>query len=382
MGSSIRYIFIDQPNAAMQAALDDLAQDTSLALDIEMENSYHHYGLHIALIQISTSTGQNYIFDPLSKINIKQLGAILTNPKIELIMHDTDFDQRACYQIYRWQLNHLFDTKIAAQFCGYRQFGLGSLLQDLLNVNLNKTFQRFDWLKRPIRKDALEYAANDTAWLHALKNMLTQRLKELGRLGWAQEEFRRLETCTVSEPAIPTHYRIKNSASLTPRQLAILRFLTAFRDEIARRMNRPVHYIFRDAHLLQFAVHPPANEVTMRSVTGMHPVMYRKDTIRLFLQAVARGRAAPAEIHPLRRKRPTKSIGCSQKLKAMQEWRRQKAAALNLEPYLLLANDILRWAARKPLEPAPAVITAQLRLWQRELLWNEFQTKFITPDLS
>ncbi len=77
-------------------------------------------------------------------------------------MHDADFDRRACRQIYQWTLNHIFDTKIAAQLAGFRQFGLGSLLQELLGIQVNKKFQTCDWLKRPIPKDALDYAARDT----------------------------------------------------------------------------------------------------------------------------------------------------------------------------------------------------------------------------
>ncbi|MBU4201363.1 MAG: HRDC domain-containing protein [Verrucomicrobia bacterium] len=379
MDSSVHYTLIDRPDA-LRVALADLAPVTSLALDLEMENSYRRYGLHIALIQVSTPERKNYIFDPLSSIDIRLLGALLTHRNTELIVHDADFDRRACFQVYRWTLNHLFDTKIAAQLCGFRQFGLGSLLKELLNIHVDKKFQTFDWLKRPIRKDALDYAARDTASLHELKAILTRRLTELGRLAWAREEFIRLETIAPAEPAEPMHYRIKKSSLLSPRQLTILRSLTVFRDQVARRLNRPVHYIMRDPILLQLAAHPPAGENALRSIRGLHPVMYRTETIRQLMQAVAQGQAAPEELHPLRKKRPPIKAGYSQRLKTMQDWRRQIAAPLDLEPYLLLSNDILQWCARNPGAPLPAPIASQLRHWQKELLWNEFQRKFIAPQ--
>lgn len=378
MDSSMRYKLIDNPQA-MQAALKDMAPAPSLALDLEMENSYHHYGLHIALIQVSTPEQKNYIFDPLSGIDISLLGALLTNRNTELIVHDADFDQRACTQVYQWTLNHVFDTKVAAQLCGFRQFGLGSLLKDLLNIQTNKKFQTFNWLKRPIRKDALDYAARDTASLHALKAILTQRLAELGRLAWAREEFLRLEHIPPPEPAIPVHYRIKKSSLLSPRRLAILRSLAAFRDQTARCLNRPVHYIIRDPILLQFAAHPPANEVALRCIKGLHPIMYRKETIQRFLQTVKKGQAAPEDTHPFRKKRLPVKAGTSQRLKAMQEWRRQAAAQLDLEPYLLLSNDILLWCARNPGEPLIPSVAARLRDWQKALLWEDFQRKFAVP---
>lgn len=378
MNAPMHYTLVDQP-AAMRVALEDLAKTPTLALDLEMENSYRRYGLHLALIQLSTPERRNYIFDPLSAIDLAPLGALLTDRSKELIVHDADFDRRTCYALYQWTLARLFDTKIAAQLCGFRQFGLGSLLKELLHIEVNKKFQTFDWLQRPIRPDALDYAARDTASLHELKAILSRRLIELKRLDWAKEEFLRLETIEPAEPALPAHYRIKQSSLLSPRQLAILRSLAIFRDQVARRLNRPVHYIMRDPILLQFAAHPPADDNAVRRIQGMHPVMYRSETIRQFMQAVAHGQAAPEDVHPLRKKRPPTKAGYSQRLKAMQEWRRQVAAPLDLEPYLLLSNDILQACARNPGEPLPGPLAAQLRRWQRELLWKDFQRKFMVP---
>ncbi len=373
------YTLVDRP-AAMRAAMDALAQTPTLALDLEMENSYRRYGLHLALIQLSTPDRRNFIFDPLSGIDLGPLGVLLTDRSRELIVHDADFDRRTCYQLYRWTLAHLFDTKIAAQLCGFRQFGLGSLLKELLQIEVNKKFQTFDWLKRPIRPDALDYAARDTAFLHELKAILTRRLAELGRLEWAREEFLRLETIEPAEPAMPAHYRIKQSALLTPRQLAVLRSLTVFRDQVARRLNRPVHYIMRDPIMLQLAANPPADAGAVRRIRSLHPVMYRTDTIQQLMQAVARGQAAPEDVHPVRQRRPPTKAGYSQRLKNMQDWRRQAAAPLDLEPYLLLSNDILQACARNPGQPLSGPIAAQLRRWQRNLLWKDFQRKFMVPD--
>jgi len=379
MDSQIRYELIDHPDA-MRAVLTELLPIPSLALDLEMENSYRRYGLHIALIQVSTPERKNYIFDPLSGIDIRLLGALLTNRKTELIVHDADFDKRSCYQVYRWELNHVFDTKIAAQLCGFRQFGLGNLLKDLLHIHVDKKFQTFDWLKRPLRKDALDYAARDTASLHELKAILVRRLTELGRLAWAREEFLRLETIEPAQPAMPMHYRIKKSSLLSARQLAILCSLAAFRDKVARRLNRPVHYVMRDPVLLQLSTQPPENEHDLRSIGGMHPVMYRKESIQEFLQAVRDGKAAPEDMHPLRHQRPPTKAGYSQRLKAMQDWRREAAVPLDLEPHLLLPNDILQWCARNPGEPLPPPVATQLRHWQKELLWDEFRRKFMVPE--
>lgn len=377
MGDTFPFIIVDQ-SASLQSALKTLTAHTTLALDLEMENSYRRYGLHIALIQISTADNQHYIFDPLSQIDLTPLGHLLTHPRTELIMHDADFDRQACQKIYNWKLRHIFDTKIAAQLAGYRRFGLSSLLMELFAIQTNKKFQTFNWLTRPLPADALSYAVNDTASLHRLKDHLVRRLTAQGRLDWAEEEFSRQESKPMDEPLPPAHFRIKNSATLTPRQLAVLKSLVAFRDRLARRLNRPVHYIVRDSILIQWAVQPPPDIQTWQGIRGLHPALRQPSAFQAFQRAVAQGRATPPEQHPacVKHARRQSQPGHQQRLLAMKAWRTQLAAELDLEPHLILDSRILNWHARFPEETMPADIAGQLRQWQKDQIWPIFEEKF------
>jgi len=374
----IRYEFIDRADA-LREALACLKGRRCLALDLEMENQRHHYGLHVALIQISTSEHRNFIFDPLAGLDLAPLNTIFSNPQIELIVHDADFDRRTCRQVYGLNLINVFDTKIAAQLCGFRKFGLASLLQDLLNIQTDKKFQKIDWLKRPLPKEALDYAARDTASLHTLKDILTRKLVELGRIDWAREEFRRAELIEPVADLAPSHHRIKQSALLTPRQLAILGSLTRLRDEVARSVNRPVHFIIRNDLLLRMAVQPPATIQELRQVKSLHPALYREHMAQRLLKAVRQGQSAPEEVHPHLIKRPRSKPGYEQRLKAMQAWRALTAAPYGLEPYLMLSNDVLQWAARHSDQPMPPDVVGQIRTWQRKIVWERFERQFLAP---
>lgn len=375
---AIHYELIDRADT-LQAALACLKGRRCLALDLEMENQRHHYGLHVALIQISTAEHRNFIFDPLAGLDFAPLNAIFSDSQVELIVHDADFDRRTCRQVYGLNLSHVFDTKIAAQLCGFRKFGLASLLQDLLNIQTDKKFQKMDWLKRPLPKEALDYAARDTASLHTLKDILTAKLLELGRLDWAREEFRRAELMEPAPDLTPPHHRIKQSALLTPRQLAILGALTRLRDEVARSVNRPVHFIIRNDLLLRMATQPPATIQELRQIKSMHPAVYREHVAQSFLEAIRQGQTAPEEAHPHLTKRPRSKPGYEQRLKAMQAWRALTAAPYGLEPYLMLANDVLQWAARHSDQPMPPDVAGQIRAWQRNLVWERFEKQFLAP---
>ncbi|MFA5042612.1 MAG: HRDC domain-containing protein [Kiritimatiellia bacterium] len=375
---ALRYEIVDRPDT-LRSALACLKGQHCLALDLEMENQRHHYGLHIALIQISTAEHHNFIFDPLAGLDFAPLNAIFSDRQVELIVHDADFDRRACRQVYGLNLVHVFDTKIAAQLCGFRKFGLASLLQDLLNIQTDKKFQKIDWLKRPLPKEALDYAARDTASLHTLKDILTRKLVELGRLDWAREEFQRAESIEPVPDLTPSHHRIKQSALLTPRQLAILGALTRLRDEVARSVNRPVHFIIRNDLLLRMALQPPATVQELRQIKSLHPALYRDHMAQRLLEAVRQGRAAPEEAHPHSIRRPRSKPGYEQRLKAMQAWRALIAAPYGLEPYLMLSTDVLQWAARHSDQPMPPDVAGQIRAWQKKIVWERFERQFLKP---
>ncbi len=369
------YEYIDTP-PAFQAFLRATQPAVSLALDLEMENQRHYYGLHVALIQISTPGHRHFIIDPQVGLDLAPLAALLDNPAVELILHDAEFDRHACRAVYGWNLPTVFDTKIAAQLCGIRQFGLASLLQNLLAIQTNKKYQKMNWLKRPIPRDALDYAARDTASLHALKDLLGQRLAALGRLEWAREEFRLAAAAEPAADPLPAHHRIKKSALLTPRELAVLGAVVAFRDTLAQELNRPAHFVMRNDLLIPVAQTPPGTLEALRALRGLHPALYSAQHGLRFLEAVRRGQAAPEEMHTSRRPRARSKPDYEERLKAMQTWRALFAAPYGLEPYLMLANDVLHDAARHPDRPLAPEAAAQLRAWQRPLVWEPFRRHF------
>lgn len=373
-----KYELIDSPSA-MLAAMADLRRTRSLAVDMEMENNCHHYGLHISIIQVSIPCGRNFIFDLLSGLDPRPLGEMLTDPAVEIIMHDADFDKRASYEIYRWKIKGLFDTKVAAQFCGFKAYGLAALLGGILNVETNKKFQRIDWMKRPLRPDALEYAAGDVAHLFKIKEHLVRRLEDLGRLGWASEEFRRIEEDIGASPTVPPHLRIKKTSRLSPRHMAVLAALVRFRDGLARKLDKPAQFVVRNELLVELAVNPPETEEAVMNLRGVHPALRGRKAAEGLLNAAAEGRAAPEEPHARRDDRPRPERGAEERFRQMQEWRSARGLELDIEPHLLLSNDILRWAAAHPGKPIPSETEGQLRRWQRALLWEEFQERFLRP---
>ena len=121
-------------DANLAALLPVVKSANWLALDTEAD-SLHGYPEKVCLIQITTAAGDELI-DPLGKINLDPLLDALNAH--ELIMHGADYDLRLLRKHHEFVPSAIFDTMLAARLLGERQFGLGSLVEKLLGVKLDK----------------------------------------------------------------------------------------------------------------------------------------------------------------------------------------------------------------------------------------------------
>src|SRR5450759_1661045 len=143
--------------------LTDISNVKELALDTEGA-SFHRFLDRIYLLQISTRE-QSAIIDPLPIGSPAKLGQLLESKNVEKVFHDADYDLRLLHQDYGWNTRKLFDTRVAAQLLGVRAFGLAALLERSFGLKLDKKHQRADWSMRPLPKDMLDYASQDTMYL-------------------------------------------------------------------------------------------------------------------------------------------------------------------------------------------------------------------------
>src|SRR5689334_10338247 len=216
---------------AVTRFIASVANTRAIALDTEGA-SFHRFVDRIYLLQMSTPEA-SAILDPLTIGVPEGLGALLESRDVEVVFHDADYDLRLLHQDYGWRVTNIFDTRVAAQLLGIRAFGLAALLDRFFGVKLDKKHQRADWSMRPLTHGMLEYAAQDTEYLLDLRDRLGNELAKLGRSSWASEEFARLEgTKWESEDARDGFLRVKGARDLTRRQLALLRELVIWRDDV------------------------------------------------------------------------------------------------------------------------------------------------------
>jgi ribonuclease D len=353
--------------------LADISGVREIAVDTEGA-SFHRFIDRIYLLQLSTRE-RSAIIDPLPIGMPKALGDILQDADVEVIFHDADYDLRLLHQDYGWHVNHIFDTRIAAQLLGIKAFGLAALLEQFFGVKLDKKHQRADWSLRPLTQGMLEYAAQDTRFLLDLRDELKVRLEKLGRMEWAREEFDRLEgTKWEEDDSSLSFLKIKGARDLTRRELALLRELVPWRDSVAREVDRATFRVMGNEVLLDIARTAPKTAKELSLLKGMPRGILERGG-HAILAAVQRG-IDVAEEHLPRFPRAAKwdrEEDFDSRVTKLKTVRDSTATRLNLDPGVLCSRERLEAVARrrpvkvKDLEDVPG-----LRKWQIGEMGEEF----------
>lgn len=365
------YRYVDTPGA-LHAVLTAAAAEPLLAVDTEAA-SFHRYLDRVYLVQLSTRSA-TAIIDPLAVADLTEFGALLGDPRIEKIFHDADYDLRTLDRDYGFRARNLFDTRIAAQLAGEPAIGLAALVLKYLAISLDKTHQRADWSARPLTPSMLEYAAADTRHLPALRDALRDRLRALARLSWLEEECVRLEalrwSAENSHGGIETYQRFKGARSLTPRQLAALRELVAWRDAEAERQDKALFRIVGNEGLLAVSQTLPRSPAALQAISGLPPTLARRYGPFL-LAAIERALALPESDLPIRERGPRISRDPEHEalVERLKHARNQVAERLGLEPGVLCGKTTLEAIARaRPTNREALAAVDGVRRWQVEVL--------------
>jgi len=240
-----------------------------IAVDTEFIREKTYYA-NLCLIQVASETVTACV-DPLALENLDELLAILYSPDKLKLFHAAWQDLEIFYDQWGRIPTPVFDTQIAAALLGFSdQIGYANLVEQLLDVQLDKTASRTDWAQRPLSAQQLTYAADDVNFLLKLYPVIQQRLTKLGRDTWLEEDFMTLtDTSGYAKSADMAWQRISGHGRLKPRQLAALQGLAVWREQQARQRNKPRKWILSDDLLLMLARHLPPDDEKLAKVRGM-----------------------------------------------------------------------------------------------------------------
>ena len=233
--------------------LDHIKDETLLAIDTEFRR-VDSYFPELCLIQIATKDKLECI-DVLSLDNLDLLFLKLYSKKTKWIVHSARQDIEALYSLSNKIPSAIFDTQIAASFLNYPlQISYQSLTQSIEGVRLEKKFTRFDWKKRPLPADVLQYALDDVKYLMPIFNKLSKELIDHGKLEWVEEDCQFLLKKETYSPNLKQIIKkTKGISKISKKHTDIAIHLILWRESLAQKKNKPRKWIMSDEKIINYA---------------------------------------------------------------------------------------------------------------------------------
>lgn len=370
-----RYAYVDNAEGLFRLT-EALRGVARVGLDTEAD-SLHHYFEKVCLIQLSFA-GADHIIDPLAGIS---LGAFLEElSRKELIIQGADYDLRMLKKTFGFQPERpVFDTMLAAQVLGYEKIGLGALTEKLCGVTLTHSGQKSDWSKRPLSRGQLHYASDDTRYLQAIADAQAAELRRLGRAEWHLECCERVvEAVRLPEKDSGKEaWRIKGASKLAPRELAFVRELWKWRDEIAQKKDRPPFMVLRNEDLIELAVWRAQNPKTPLQPGPAFLKRIPGESYTRLESVVRRAEELSPEDWPapLPRAKSQGEAFSKEKVEALLAACKAIAAALKIEPCFLAPRAAVTAVVRYQARSVEKVREASgMMRWQAELVMPAVQT--------
>jgi len=242
-----------QTTSQLERYLKTINSDSRLAIDTEFKRINTYYP-ELCLVQIATNHSAECI-DVLSINDLEPLFEKLYHNQTEWIVHSARQDIEALYHLSKRIPSSLFDTQIAASLVNYPlQISYQVLTEILQDVQLDKSFTRFDWTTRPLPVNVIEYALDDVRYLLPNFEKLKHELTLSKKIKWLDEETRFLLDQELYEPSIEQIcYKTKGFSRLGKKFQGKAIKLVAWRENNAQQNNKPRKWIMSDEKLLDYA---------------------------------------------------------------------------------------------------------------------------------
>ncbi|PZR58297.1 MAG: hypothetical protein DLM50_04070 [Candidatus Meridianibacter frigidus] len=290
-----------------QSGLEQLCRRVACAARVGLDTEFHNERSYVARLMVVQLAFEEdvVIVDPLRLPELRPLVEALG--KTLVVGHALTSDLKIFADRFGAAPDRVFDTQIAAAFCGYGlSVSLADLVHDIAGVRLKKSQTVSDWSARPLSSKQTEYLTDDVAHLLELHDKLTKRLEESGRLHWALEECRLLGQLERYQVDLRKMYlRIPGATRMNRRELGVLRELVALREATARRRDVPLKYVLPDDVVAGLVALRPQRVEDLAQLRRLDAGA-RKSLGQDILAAVRLGESIAEEELPVR---PTRPLG-------------------------------------------------------------------------
>lgn len=281
----IDFTWVDT-NRDVDAVLAEISGVEFYFLDTEFHREKTYFP-QLALIQIAARQ-RVFVIDPLT-IDLDKFHPLFASDSV-CVLHAAQQDLDVMSQSIGAVPSRILDTQLLAGFLGYSQPSLASLVQSFLKIVVPKGDRLTDWLRRPLTKDQLSYAASDVVYLEEVLSLLLARLHEKGRTQWAFDACEELRTKrTGPQPAEDAWLRVKDVRTLKGRARWVAQSVAYWREERAMDLDIPPRHVLSDIAVLGIAQRAPRSPDDLLQCRGVDNRHVNGSTGKTLLASIAVG---------------------------------------------------------------------------------------------
>ena len=267
---------IIRDNTTLKKFCNKCIKEKVLAIDTEFirENTYYPV---LCLVQIA-SDSFSAVIDPLSEIEMEPVWEILSNERILKVFHAGRQDLEIFFNITGKIPTPIYDTQIAAMFCGLGdQVSYDGLVNKFLGLTISKESQFSNWLQRPLTNKQLQYALSDVNYLIKIFPLIKKIIKETNREEWVEKEFQYIKNekiYNINPKEVWQKIKIKNAKR---EVLNILKYLAEWREIECKKRNLPRNRLIRDEILVNISQLKPSDIFSIKKIRGIPKILCDKD---------------------------------------------------------------------------------------------------------
>jgi ribonuclease D len=336
-----------------------------LGIDTEFLREKTYYP-QLCLLQIATDKCEAVI-DPLASLDLSVLCPLFTDERTVKVFHAGDQDRAILYQVLNVVVRPVFDTQRAALLLGLpQQMSLTALVRHYCEINLKKGESFSDWAQRPLTHTQLAYASDDVRYLPTIYRKIVSELTASGRLSWLDDDVREMESESNYRVELSDVWKkLKGTSALKGSQLATIREVAAWREQLAQKRNLPRKWILSDELLVEIARREPGSLEDLFRTRGLKEKLGKKWSQEV-LDAIERAQELPSDEWPVRERMPSRDTNTAAKLDLMNAVLHHRAKESRIASSFLTNRDELARLAAGQRENLMI-----LKGWRRELVGNE-----------
>ncbi|MGV2098616.1 MULTISPECIES: ribonuclease D [unclassified Rhizobium] len=282
-----------ETTADLAAACKELAKSDFITIDTEFLRETTFWP-ELCLIQMASPTTE-VIVDPLAKgIDLTPFFELMANTAVLKVFHAARQDIEIIFNRGGLIPHPIFDTQVAAMVCGFGDsVSYDQLVSRTKGVQIDKSSRFTDWSRRPLSEKQLDYALADVTHLRDVYLYLKDELAREGRSSWLSEEMDILEARETYDLHPDDAWQRLKMRLRKPQELAILKYVAAWREREARSRNVPRSRVLKDDAIYEIAQQQPKDTEALGRLRTIPKGWERSSSGAAVLEAVNEALALP-----------------------------------------------------------------------------------------